>query len=173
MTFVAERGYPMKNAYFYETSLGKILIAEDEKGITELSLINDGESLYQTVASEFELIETELIKETARQLTEYLEGKRTEFTVHLNPKGTKFQMQVWEALRRIPYGETRSYKQVAEAVGNPKASRAVGMANHNNPIMCIVPCHRVIGANGSLVGYAGGLQVKEKLLNLEKVKERE
>ncbi len=88
----------------------------------------------------------------------------------LNPNGTVFQKKVWNALCNIPYGETRSYKQVAEAVGNNKASRAVGMANNKNPIMIVIPCHRVIGSNGSLVGYAGGLDIKEKLLFLENKK---
>jgi methylated-DNA-[protein]-cysteine S-methyltransferase len=164
----------MKNAYIYETTIGKILIAEDELGITELTLASEqeAEDKKEQFALEYVLLETELIKEAAKQLTEYLEGTRKEFTVKLNPKGTEFQRKVWDALRAIPYGETRSYKQVAEAVGNAKASRAIGMANHNNPIMCIIPCHRVIGANGSLVGYAGGLPVKEHLLNLEKQKER-
>jgi methylated-DNA-[protein]-cysteine S-methyltransferase len=114
--------------------------------------------------------ETELIQETAKQLLEYLEGKRTEFSIPLNPKGTEFQKKVWEALQAIPYGQTRSYKQIACNIGNEKACRAIGMANHNNPIMCIIPCHRVIGADGRLVGYAGGLHVKEQLLNLEKHK---
>jgi methylated-DNA-[protein]-cysteine S-methyltransferase len=160
----------MKNAYIYETTIGKILIAEDEQGITELSLTAELESddKKEQFASEYVLLETMLIKEAAKQITEYLDGTRKEFTVKLNPKGTEFQRKVWEALCAIPYGETRSYKQIAEAVGNAKASRAIGMANHNNPIMCIIPCHRVIGANGSLVGYAGGLPVKEHLLNLEK-----
>ncbi|MDF2942396.1 MAG: hypothetical protein K0S01_1254 [Herbinix sp.] len=164
----------MKNAYIYETTIGKILIAEDELGITELTLASEqeAEDKKEQFVLEYVLLETELIKEAAKQLTEYLEGTRKEFTVKLNPKGTEFQRKVWDALRAIPYGETRSYKQVAEAVGNAKASRAIGMANHNNPIMCIIPCHRVIGANGSLVGYAGGLPVKEHLLNLEKQKER-
>lgn len=155
----------MKKAYYYETKIGKILIAEDDIGITDLSLAEDfSETLFQ---SEFILQETELIKEAARQLKEYLVGERTEFTVKLNPVGTEFQRKVWKALKEIPYGETRSYKQIAMATGNEKASRAVGMANHNNPIMCMIPCHRVIGANGKLVGYAGGLQIKELLLNLE------
>lgn len=161
----------MKNAFIYETRIGKIFIAEDELGITDLTLADEVKN--EKVKSEFDMLETEQIKEAAVQLREYLAGNRKEFTLKLNPIGTAFQRQVWEALRRIPYGETRSYKQVAEAVGNPKASRAVGMANHNNPIMCIVPCHRVIGANGSLVGYAGGLHLKELLLNLEKEAERD
>lgn len=160
----------MKNAYFYDTTIGKILILEEEQGITELSLIADSdyELRSEALALEYAMEETMLLKEAARQLNEYLEGKRTEFTVQLNPKGTQFQQKVWEELRTIPYGETRSYKQIAEAIGNVNASRAVGMANHYNPIMCMIPCHRVIGANGSLVGYAGGLPVKEQLLNMEK-----
>ncbi len=160
----------MKNAYYYETIIGKILIAQDEQGITVLSLATEleNENWKKQFDFEYNLQETTMLKKTAKQLTEYLEGNRTDFDVELNPKGTEFQRKVWEALRAIPYGETRSYKQIAEAVGNEKASRAVGMANHNNPIMCIIPCHRVIGANGSLVGYAGGLHIKEQLLNLEK-----
>jgi methylated-DNA-[protein]-cysteine S-methyltransferase len=162
----------VKNAYFYDTTIGKILITEDEQGITELSLITevDYKSRSEQLALEYAIEETMLLKEAGKQLIEYLEGNRKEFTVQLNPKGTQFQRKVWDALRTIPYGETRSYKQIAEAVGNVNASRAVGMANHNNPIMCMIPCHRVIGANGSLVGYAGGLQVKEQLINMEKQK---
>jgi len=116
------------------------------------------------------ICETELLKEASRQLAEYLDGFRKTFDLPLNPQGTEFQKKVWNALCDIPYGEIRSYKQIAEAVGNPKASRAVGMANNRNPIMIFIPCHRVIGSNGSLVGYGGGLDMKEKLLSLEKVK---
>lgn len=161
----------MKKAYIYPTKLGKILIAEDGQGITELSLYQEkGENAEPDSMQdlEYEMRETKLIKEAAIQLEEYLAGARKEFTVKLNPQGTQFQKKVWDALKAIPYGETRSYKQIAIEVGNEKASRAVGMANHNNPIMCIIPCHRVIGANGGLVGYAGGLSTKEWLLNLEK-----
>jgi len=160
----------LKNAYIYETKIGNIFIAEDEYGITDLALADVATE--EQLKSKFEMLETEQIMEAAGQLVEYLEGSRKEFTLTLHPIGTQFQRLVWEALREIPYGETRSYKQVAEAIGNPKASRAVGMANHNNPIMCIVPCHRVIGSNGSMVGYAGGIQLKELLLNLEKGTER-
>ncbi|HWT75066.1 MAG TPA: methylated-DNA--[protein]-cysteine S-methyltransferase [Mobilitalea sp.] len=163
----------MKQAYIYHTKLGKILIAEDGEGIAEVSVITGQESMeneeYPNDSDRnYEFRETVLIKETAGQLEEYLEGKRKEFTVKLHPQGTEFQKKVWEALRAIPYGETRSYKQIAAAVGNEKACRAVGMANHNNPIVCIIPCHRVIGANGKLVGYACGLSMKEQLLNMEK-----
>jgi methylated-DNA-[protein]-cysteine S-methyltransferase len=166
----------MKKAYIYNTKIGRIFIAEDGLGITELSIFPEQEGNAMSGANQeqhsldYEMIETELLMEAAKQLSQYLEGTRKEFTVELSPKGTQFQCKVWEALRAIPYGETRSYKQIAEVVGNPKASRAVGMANHYNPIMCIIPCHRVIGANGKLVGYAGGLNIKEALLNLEKKK---
>jgi methylated-DNA-[protein]-cysteine S-methyltransferase len=163
----------MKHAYFYETKIGRILIEEEEGCITRLSMSTEKtEGSEEITEADYVITETELIKETSRQLNEYLDGSRKEFDVALNPSGTIFQKKVWEALRAIPYGETRSYKQIAEAVGNTKACRAVGMANHNNPIICIIPCHRVIGTNGKLVGYAGGLDVKEMLLNMEKVKER-
>ncbi|KGK91884.1 6-O-methylguanine DNA methyltransferase [Desulfosporosinus sp. HMP52] len=102
-----------------------------------------------------------------RQLSEYFSGQRQEFTIPLHQIGTPFQLQVWEELLRIPYGETRSYGDIAAKVGNPKGSRAVGMANNQNPLGIVVPCHRVIGKNGSLTGYAGGLNVKAKLLELE------
>lgn len=111
--------------------------------------------------------ETPLLKEASRQLKEYFEGKRTTFSLPLAPVGTEFQRKCWDALLTIPYGETRSYKDIAIAIGNEKACRAVGMANHNNPISIIIPCHRVIGANGSMVGYGGGLPVKEYLLKME------
>lgn len=102
------------------------------------------------------------------QIMEYFEGKRRSFTFPYVLHGTDFQEKVWRALCDIPYGETRTYKEIASAVGNPKACRAVGMANNKNPIAIAVPCHRVIGADGKLVGYAGGLDMKEALLNLER-----
>ena len=161
-------------AFFYETAIGRMYIAEDDTGITEVGLLAETQDNAKSLQSikTYMLQETELIKEAAKQLLEYFEGERKEFDLVLSPRGTVFQRKVWEALRAIPYGETRSYQQIAEAVGNPKASRAVGMANHNNPIMCIIPCHRVIGSNGKLVGYAGGLDIKEKLLKLEQKRER-
>lgn len=160
-------------AFFYETAIGRMMIAEDGIGITEVGLVTTtGEDDKEPpIESDYDIQETDLIKEASKQLREYFAGERKNFDLVLNPKGTVFQQKVWEALRAIPYGETRSYKQIAEAVGNSKASRAVGMANHNNPIMCIIPCHRVIGAKGHLVGYAGGLDIKEKLLKLEQRKD--
>lgn len=150
----------MINYYFYETIIGYLTISADEQGITDVSFgkRNPVHAVCQ---------ETPVIKQAVSELQEYFEGRRREFTVPLHPQGTDFQLRVWQVLRAIPYGKTWSYKQVATAAGNPNASRAVGMANNRNPIAIIIPCHRVIGANGRLVGYAGGLDVKEKLLEIE------
>lgn len=111
--------------------------------------------------------ETPLTRLVFRQLDEYFAGTRKDFDFPYLLRGTEFQQKVWAALREIPYGETRSYQEIARAVGNPRACRAVGMANHRNPIIIAVPCHRVIGANGALVGYGSGLDVKKALLELE------
>lgn len=108
-------------------------------------------------------------EQTVSELHEYFGKSRTEFTLPLAPQGTDFQQRVWEALRNIPYGETRSYAQLADVIGNRAAIRAVGLANGRNPISIVVPCHRVIGSNGSLTGYAGGLDRKKLLLELEGV----
>jgi len=108
-----------------------------------------------------------LLKDACRQLDEYFEGRRQKFDLALKPHGTNFQRSAWESLLRIPYGQTRSYLQQAEYIHNPKAIRAIGQANSRNPIPIIIPCHRVIGKNGSLTGYAGGLDRKTKLLTLE------
>ncbi len=102
-----------------------------------------------------------------RELEEYFSGKRRDFTFHLDLRGTDFQLACWRALQAIPYGETRTYADIARAVGKPAAFRAVGMANNRNPIAIVVPCHRVIASNGTLCGYGGGLDVKRKLLELE------
>ena len=145
--------------YSYETKLGSVTFVEE-----------DGTLLAITTHHTYEgkRVETPLIKEAYRQLSEYLMGKRIRFDLPLNPRGTEFQQQVWKALCDIPHGETRSYKQIAETIGNPKAIRAVGMANNRNPLLIVIPCHRVIGANGKLVGYGAGIAMKEYLLKLEK-----
>lgn len=117
-----------------------------------------------------ELIEADdspVLLETERQLQEYFTGKRNHFELELDFTGTDFQKQVWQALLTIPFGETRSYSQIAEQIGNPKAVRAVGAANGRNPISIIAPCHRVVGASGGLTGFAGGLEAKQYLLTLE------
>lgn len=116
--------------------------------------------------------ETPVLAKTRRQLEEYFAGKRTEFDIPLKPNGTEFQHNVWTALCKIPFGETRTYSQQALLLKNPKAVRAVGAANGKNPIWIIVPCHRVIGASGDLTGYAGGIEVKKYLLALESKQKR-
>ena len=108
-----------------------------------------------------------ILNQTQKELEEYFLGKRTEFTIPLNPIGTEFQKKVWMELRRIPFGKTISYLELATRIGNPKASRAVGGANGKNPLSIIVPCHRVIGSSGKLTGFAGGISNKTKLLELE------
>ena len=109
----------------------------------------------------------EVLELCEQELAAYFEGKLKEFTVPIRPTGTPFRMTVWEELRRIPYGETATYKEIAQRIGNPKAVRAVGGANHHNPIAIIIPCHRVIGADGSLTGFGGGIDIKRRLLELE------
>ena len=111
---------------------------------------------------------TALTDQVYAQIMEYMEGKRKTFDFPYELSGTDFQKKVWKELCKIPYGETRTYKEIATSIGNPKASRAVGMANNKNPITIVVPCHRVVGSNGKMVGYAGGLEMKEALLQIER-----
>lgn len=152
----------MKNSFYYDTKIGRIQIEENGEAITKIHYVK------KDIQENTEGKETKLLKEAIKQLNEYFEGKRSSFNLQLAPEGTEFQKKVWNALREIPFGETKSYGEIARIIGNEKASRAVGMANNKNPIMIVIPCHRVIGANGKLVGYAAGLEVKEMLLNLEK-----
>ncbi|MDR2716736.1 MAG: methylated-DNA--[protein]-cysteine S-methyltransferase [Treponema sp.] len=150
----------MKNFFPYRLKGINLGIAEENKVITGVFFGNK-------LPAGFAKAETPLIKKTAAQIEEYLAGKRKKFTLPLVLHGTEFQLAVWRALQDIPYGETRSYKDIAAAIGRPKAVRAVGMANNRNPISIIVPCHRVIGHDGGLVGYGGGLPLKRRLLELE------
>jgi len=152
----------VRNIFFYPTNIGKIGIAADENAITNIYFHNE------PVPKEAIVCETELINEAGRQVLLYLDGRLREFTLSLAPQGTVFMQQVWESLRLIPYGETRSYGEIAHSIDNKKACRAVGMANNRNPIPILIPCHRVIGANGKLIGYGGGLAIKAHLLDLEK-----
>ena len=146
----------------FATPVGIISIAEDSDNITQ---VHFGEK--KEWERGFSKQETPLIKDAISQFKKYFAGKLKEFSLPLKLKGTEFQMQVWNALKTIPYGETVSYKFIAEKINNPKAVRAVGLANNKNPISIIIPCHRVIGKNGKLVGYGGGLDIKETLLSLE------
>ena len=149
-------------AYFWHISspIGDLTLTEEEGALTGL--------YFGRLARPGEEGPTALLEETARQLREYFAGQRREFDLPLRLRGTAFQMQVWKALQAIPYGEVRTYGEIARAIGKPKACRAVGMANHRNPLSILVPCHRVVGADGSLTGYGGGLEAKQFLLELEK-----
>ncbi|MDR0570080.1 MAG: methylated-DNA--[protein]-cysteine S-methyltransferase [Clostridiales Family XIII bacterium] len=142
--------------------IGDLLLAEDNGALTCLKFGGD-----RLAPEGYRRAETPLLAAAGAQLREYFQGKRKTFDLPLAPAGTPFMSRVWEALRDIPYGETRSYRDIAAAAGSPKAFRAVGRANNRNPLAIITPCHRVIGSDGSLVGYGGGLDVKEYLLRLE------
>lgn len=133
-----------------------------------LEVIEDAQGISSLSFTDMNDLPLDVPNATMIELNEYVQGKRKVFTRPLNPKGTQFQKDVWQALLAIPYGETRSYQQIAETVQSPKALRAVGQACHVNPIGIIVPCHRVIGKNGKLTGYAGGLEYKILLLEHEK-----
>ena len=148
----------MKTFYDYKTIIGKIFIEADGDFLTQIS--------FRKLSGK--RLETPIIKETITQLEEYFIKKRKTFDLPLKLEGTDFQKQVWKALLTIPYGKTATYKDIAKIIGNEKASRAVGMANNKNKLLILIPCHRIIGSNGNLTGYAGGLEIKQKLLNLEK-----
>lgn len=151
----------MINYFCYDTDIGKIKISEKNGKIIGLGFYDYKKE------DEIEK-ETDYIKNTYIELKEYLSGKRKNFDIEIEMIGTDFQKKVWKELLNIPYGETRSYKDIAIAIGNEKSCRAVGNANNKNPIAIIVPCHRVVGSNGSMTGYAGGIDIKEKLLKIEK-----
>ena len=150
-----------------DTPVGLLKLESDGKYLLSLSM-ESSTKLYSL--SDPTTVEDEVLADASQQLAEYFRGELTEFTVPVRLSGTDFRTRVWQELTRIPYGHTVSYGELAERVGSPKASRAVGMANHFNPIGIIVPCHRVIGANGKLTGYAGGLWRKQLLLDLERPK---
>ncbi len=142
--------------YTFESPIGTLNLCADENAILHLGFGDGGDNNPNGI-----------ILAAVQQLNEYFEGKRKCFDLPIAPNGTDFQRRVWAALQDIPYGQTRTYGELAAATGNPKACRAVGMANNRNPIAVIIPCHRVIGADGTLTGYAGGLAAKEILLTLE------
>lgn len=147
----------------YETRRTKIGYITIQIRNNEIKRLEFGEtSILDSTYGKSELLDLAFL-----QLEEYLEGKRKNFSLPINPDGSEFQKKVWKELLKIPYGETRCYQEIAIGIGNEKASRAIGMANHNNPIAIMIPCHRVIGKNGALVGYAGGMERKVQLLELE------
>lgn len=151
----------------YDFEIGELAICEENGKIVLVNVVKTKEDIEEMAKNSIQK-ETSLIKNTKQQLDEYFAGKRKKFDIPIKLDGTDFQIKVWKELLKIPYGETCSYLDIAKRIGNPKASRAVGMANNKNKIIIIVPCHRVIGSNKKLVGYACGLDVKEKLLELER-----
>lgn len=150
----------MERFLYVQSPVGPLTLTEEKGSLTGL--------YFGTLSCPGQEGTSPLLAEASRQLEEYFSGNRREFILPLAPKGTPFQLRVWQALSAIPYGETRTYGDIARRIGSPKACRAVGMANHRNPISIIVPCHRVVGANGSLTGYGGGLEAKRFLLELER-----
>ena len=149
------------NILSVNTPLGEMTLGEEGGKITRLYL------RAQDAPAGANQQQTPVLQEAARQLGQYFDGTRKIFDLPLQPRGTAFQQSVWRALCDIPYGQTRSYARLAAQIGRPKACRAVGMANHKNPIPILIPCHRVVGADGSLTGYAGGTDMKKALLDLE------
>lgn len=152
----------MKKVFFYQTAIGKLAVAENGQAITNVYFHEEDvprDAIYE---------ETELLREAGLQLAAYLAGVRKDFDLPFAPQGTVFMQRVWEALKTIPYGETRIYREIAETIGCPSAARAVGNANSRNPLSIFIPCHRVIGSKGKLTGYLGGLKAKQFLLELEK-----
>lgn len=144
----------------FDTPLGPMALEEEEGAITRLWL--PGQPVPPSPGRE-----TPLLCRGRQELLEYLAGERRDFDLPLHPRGTPFQRRVWQVLGDIPYGQTRTYAQIARAVDSPRGFRAVGMANHRNPIPILIPCHRVVGSGGALTGYAGGLELKKALLALE------
>jgi methylated-DNA-[protein]-cysteine S-methyltransferase len=148
-----------------QSPVGPLLIAATETGLRCVHFHRG--KLPQPAAGEVWVESSERLRVYEQQINSYFRGELREFTCKLDLAGTSFQKDCWQALLRIPYGETRTYADIAQEIGRPRAFRAVGQANHDNPIAIIVPCHRVLGANGTLTGYGGGLSTKEKLLRLE------
>jgi methylated-DNA-[protein]-cysteine S-methyltransferase len=145
-----------------QSPLGPMLAVEEDGFLTQLDFIKPGQVLPEKLGT------SPLLDQVHQEVQEYFEGKRQAFTIPMKPHGTPFQRAVWDALVAIPYGQTATYGQLAHVVGRPKGPRAIGQANHNNPISILIPCHRCIGASGKLTGYGGGLERKEALLALER-----
>lgn len=149
----------MMESAFIETPLGVTKLEGDENGLQTITVLDIEEELTEVIP--------EVLEDAVYQLKEYFEGERSDFTLELNPQGTDFQKRVWEALLNIPFGKTNSYLQLSKTLGDVKAIRAVASANGKNPLWIVIPCHRVIGSDGSLTGYASGLHRKKWLLEHE------
>jgi len=169
-TFINDTKENVKNTnYYYKvmpTIVGQLKLIATDKGLAAVLWENDKPNRVR-FGTPVEDDQHPVLVQAEEQLAEYFAGRRKVFTVKLDPAGTDFQTRVWAALKTIPFGETRSYGEIARQIGNAKAVRAVGAANGRNPLSVIVPCHRVIGASGHLTGFAGGIEIKERLLALE------
>ncbi len=152
----------MKTAYAFP--FGTLIIEYEEDILLKLRCTEEK----YTISEEEIGLRSDFTELVMRQVNEFLQGNRTQFDLSYRMEGTEFQKKVWNALLKIPYGETRTYGQIAKDIGNPRAGRAVGMAGNKNPLLLIIPCHRMIGADGSLTGYAGGLTLKRYLLDIER-----
>lgn len=151
--------FEFEKVAYYKTPIGIARIVGDEDGISSISVVDGDQETTQVIP--------EPLQECVRQLDEYFKGERKTFSLKLNPDGTEFQKSVWNSLEQIPFGETRSYLEQSEKLGDTKAIRAVASANGKNPIWIVIPCHRIIGSDGSLTGYAGGIWRKRWLLEHE------
>lgn len=154
----------LKQYCYYQSSIGKLMLVGADGVLEELHFPN---RLEQIQIPDDWRYDEECFQQALQQLAEYFNGSRQQFDVKIAPKGTVFQESVWQELCKIPFGQTASYGEIAKRIGNPKACRAVGLANAKNPLPIIVPCHRVIGKDGSLTGFGGGLEIKKQLLDLE------
>ncbi len=153
---------------YIKSPLGITKIVGDKNGISEISVLSEGDSRAKLeLAMQISLEIPKILQEAVSQIQDYFDGKLTDFTFKLNPKGTDFQQKVWKELSKIPFGKTISYLDLAKKLGDPKVIRAAASANGKNPLWIVVPCHRVIGTDGSLTGYAGGLWRKKWLLEFE------
>ena len=148
----------MTNKFYYKSPIGVLEIELKNDIVLGLKVVESCDNVSEV---------TGYFAQVAKQLDEYFAGKRTKFELNISPKGTAFQKKVWAELLKIPYGKTKSYQEIAEAIGNTNAQRAVGSACNKNPILLIIPCHRVVSKSGKLTGFACGLDVKQKLLNIE------
>ena len=156
----------MNSHIYINDVIGKIRITEDDHAIVGIEFVNGGGEL--CAPGECDSESQALLDKAYQQIDEYVRGEREEFALPIRLEGTEFQKEVWSALLTIPYGETRTYGEIAEMVNRPKASRAVGMANNRNKLPIVIPCHRVIGRDGRLIGYNGGIELKKKLLEIER-----
>jgi methylated-DNA-[protein]-cysteine S-methyltransferase len=160
-----KRSFLPMHIWYINSLFGPIRLEEDGGALVGLAFDADGAPELEALPRK--VCETPLLEEAEEQLNEYFAGVRRAFSLPLDARGTPFQRAVWDALCEIPYGETRTYGQIAAAIGKPNAARAVGAACHTNPIAILIPCHRVVGASGALTGYAAGVEIKEYLLTLE------